>query len=726
MHLASIHIENFKAISFLELSDLSRFVLVAGPNGVGKSCLLDAIRMLKSHLGGYVPNEMDFLYGEFQLDAAEPRRLRPLFRDIDKPISIEATFTLASDEEEYIRLNAASILSEHFWRQAIGRQSGDNIAMYTQRLLVASTNSTMVQQVEARVSQHKDELINSLAAGIWHGRLEVQYGGFPASDGDFLLHVLFGLYSPEHIGVIDYHSANRNYAREAIGGFSLNLANGPSFGASGESSLYNTSGKYQNIKAEMVDAYIRDLIRRDVGLEVSDQTAGLAASLTDLFATFFPDKSFNGIRVDGNGVPQFPVTVPGGEHDLNELSSGEKEILFGYLRLRTTTPRNSIILLDEPELHLNPALLSGLPAFYNKHIGEARNNQLILVTHSDAILRPVVGSAEYMLVHLSPPGDGVEERTNQGSLVSGSDEFERTVISLVGDVATYKPDAKYLLVEGGDNTGIDAVGFDRTMISTLFPEFAKRINILGAGERSKVERLLDLLQDPALQQEFGHRVFAIVDHDSFGTTELMPIQNYSRWDRYHIENYLIEERFIAKAVAHITLEDVSPSAVGADLESAASRLVDELAFEATRVQVNREVVSCINLGRKAGSGEPVETLVTTLGSSMARLSGVLETLDDTGIRSKFQEHRARYESFLAKGTWRLSFPGRSILRRYVRERFGGRVAYEYFRNLIITDMAQAGYQPEGMRSELAKVDPGAFTAPAHVGSSVKSGGAATG
>jgi predicted ATP-dependent endonuclease of OLD family len=42
-------------------------------------------------------------------------------------------------------------------------------------------------------------------------------------------------------------------------------------------------------------------------------------------------------------------------HDIDELSSGEKEIVYGYLWLRTGTPRRSIILIDEPELHLNPA-----------------------------------------------------------------------------------------------------------------------------------------------------------------------------------------------------------------------------------------------------------------------------------------------------------------------------------------------------------------------------------
>ena len=46
-----------------------------------------------------------------------------------------------------------------------------------------------------------------------------------------------------------------------------------------------------------------------------------------------------------------------------------KEVLFGYLRLRNSAPKYSVVLLDEPELHLNPALVRGLPQFYHRHLG---------------------------------------------------------------------------------------------------------------------------------------------------------------------------------------------------------------------------------------------------------------------------------------------------------------------------------------------------------------------
>src|SRR5690348_16095951 len=111
MKLTQLRIENFKAISLVELEGLANFVLIAGPNGVGKSCVLDAVRMLKSHHAGYVPNEIDHLYGEFQLDTREPSRLRPLFRNVAKPIRIAAAFTLSEVERHYLLENRNEILA---------------------------------------------------------------------------------------------------------------------------------------------------------------------------------------------------------------------------------------------------------------------------------------------------------------------------------------------------------------------------------------------------------------------------------------------------------------------------------------------------------------------------------------------------------------------------------------------------------------------------------------
>ena len=57
MRIVHLKAENFRAISRVELNNLEDMIVIAGPNGCGKSCILDAIRLFKSVYGGYQPNE---------------------------------------------------------------------------------------------------------------------------------------------------------------------------------------------------------------------------------------------------------------------------------------------------------------------------------------------------------------------------------------------------------------------------------------------------------------------------------------------------------------------------------------------------------------------------------------------------------------------------------------------------------------------------------------------
>ncbi len=63
--------------------------------------------------------------------------------------------------------------------------------------------------------------------------------------------------------------------------------------------------------------------------------------------------------------------------------------------------------------------------------------------------------------------------------------------------------------------------------------------------------------------------------------------------------------------------------------------------------------------------------------------------------------RSDFEKALAADTWRKRFKGRDVL-----SRFAGRVRktnYEVFRDLIIANMRDSGFQPEGMRAVIDKI-----------------------
>ena len=176
----------------------------------------------------------------------------------------------------------------------------------------------------------------------------------------------------------------------------------------------------------------------------------LSDTLSELFRKFFPGKEFRGVTANADGELEFEVTVKGsGKHDINELSSGEKEILFGYLRLRNNAQRNSIILLDEPELHLNPKLIQGLPQFYEQHVAKELNNQIWTVTHSDAFLREAISSGGPRVYHMTEADNQRSDR-NQIVAISGRQEEDKAVLEIIGDIAGYRPGGKSLCLKVRD------------------------------------------------------------------------------------------------------------------------------------------------------------------------------------------------------------------------------------------------------------------------------------
>jgi len=73
----------------------------------------------------------------------------------------------------------------------------------------------------------------------------------------------------------------------------------------------------------------------------------------------------------------------GNSLDINNLSSGEKQLFFRMLNLKRLNVNNAIILIDEPETSLHPDWQRKIIDVY-RNIGE--NNQIIMATHSPLII----------------------------------------------------------------------------------------------------------------------------------------------------------------------------------------------------------------------------------------------------------------------------------------------------------------------------------------------------
>jgi hypothetical protein len=691
MRFRSLSIKNLRAIREFSVTDLTDFIVIAGPNGCGKSCVFDAARLLKSVYGGYAAGEHMQWFGELGVVVQDPRALKGLFRNPEQPIEVRAHIEFDETEKEYMRGATDELLWPIAWQHATGQQVDHwNFS----RLSVA----TQLAQYESVVRPHlvamRTQLLSDLEADTHEISLTLPMDGELGITPCLPAQVSFGAFEPQRLGIIEYHSASRAYIRQPLQG--INLDARAFEDQRRQQSLYNWQGKYQNVKTELASGYLRSLIKSQA--EAPDDSEDINETMKALFRTFFPDKQYLGVRPLPHGSLEFPVQLPGGEtHDIDELSSGEKEILYGYLRLRNSTPKHSVILLDEPELHLNPSLLQGFADFYHRYLGQAQNNQLWLVTHSDTLLRQAVGNSNYSVFHMLNAGTEVEG--NQASQVYIEDDVERVTIDLVGDLAAYRPHSKVVVLEG-----VNADAFDELMIRRLFPDFARRVNLVSGGHKQRVRDLYGLLSGV---QGAGilDRFYAITDKDFEPSAIPTEGTHVFSWDAYHIENYLLDAdaiREAAAAVAH-PAPFASNGTVEEALRKAAEKLVLDLVLQRVQADLNREVISSISLrGKLSRDGDVFTALEPSISASKRRVEAAFTSLDRAYIDSRAEAYQRQLSEALASNLWIKEFPGREVLKRFVADNLNG-VNYESFRNLILDKFAAAGKRPPGMQAVIDRI-----------------------
>ena len=615
-----------------------------------------------------------------------------LFNDNTQPVLIEAHFRLREAERAYIKGNAAELLEETIWQSIL--PEAFQYGSYTKALFAAQFRERQ-PEVTARVKAELPGLLAELTRDQHIAQIEVQPNGNINAAPSRLLSVVFTNYRPREIGVIDFHGAQRHYGRENVSGINLNLEQTKQ--QQSASTPYNYSNKYANVKSEMAGNFITELLAEKASA-VKGGVPSLTDALKELFETFFPDKKFMGPRPTIDGGLEFPVQTQGGhEHDLDELSSGEKEILYGYLRIRSSAPKGSIILLDEPELHLNPRLIRGLPEFYRKHLSVTLDNQLWLVTHSDALIREAVGKPGFNVFHMTPCGaSGAEE--NQLAQLSVTQDLERVLADLVGDLAAYRPGGKGLIFEGGGDSE-----FDKSFVSSIFADEIRGINLIPGTNKARVELLHEVLQAAHEKGDLPTKFYAIVDKDAdLGSSS--PAVNRYQWDVYHIENYLLNPQILADVLNSLVLNGgFTPASVNDDLRKAAHSAVNNVLAHRMRIYVRSRMMKSIDVSFNPKSdhmGNELNAAAERTVAEMQRLT--YADLSQDNLKNVEAGFRAEVEQSLADGSWLKDLPGREILKRFVSD-LKVTVSYQILRNLAISRMAEEGYKPQGMKKIIDQI-----------------------
>ena len=405
MKIRRLLIKNFKGIQQVHMTDLEDVITIAGKNGCGKTCLLEGIRLLKSQYGDYNENENRAWWDEKQVDLHQAGAPRKVLRNKQTRAVVEAEIELTASEKHYVREDPnhlTEVMAVRMIAPGIESQIEYRIRNWSlQNWRAIPGLAGRANEVLDIVQRIKEDIDRDLAGHTTTGRFDIRPDGRIETHMNRLLSFVFGTFEPRRLGIIEFNPADRRYPPERFTNVTVDVEKQDE--AWKQSAMYNTEGKYGGVKDALGNEWIRGIIRREAGETTA--TEEMVTAMREIFRDMIPDKEFRGPRPTRDGRLDFNVSTGGNEHDIDDLSSGEKEILFGYLKTRARAPKNSVIIVDEPELHMNPRMIAGLPSLYERHIGRALQNQVWLVTHSDMFLRRAFESGRMQVFHMDMPKD---------------------------------------------------------------------------------------------------------------------------------------------------------------------------------------------------------------------------------------------------------------------------------------------------------------------------------
>ena len=141
------------------------------------------------------------------------------------------------------------------------------------------------------------------------------------------------------------------------------------------------------IRSFLANAYSYHLAVTEKGRKIRQGEFDFYAKLESLYKIMFPDRTFVGAAPDFNffeqsKIPDFFLADSKNEYELSGMSAGERSIFPILMDFTRWNINNSIIIIDEIELHLHPPLQQMLIRTLPK-LGV--NNQFIITSHSNSV-----------------------------------------------------------------------------------------------------------------------------------------------------------------------------------------------------------------------------------------------------------------------------------------------------------------------------------------------------
>lgn len=417
------------------------------------------------------------------------------------------------------------------------------------------------------------------------------------------------------------------------------------------------TAKFRNTKS-----YLAGLVMQDLQHAQASHRAGRGEfkdslkPIREFFNTFFKPLKFIDVLINESPF-QFIIETPRGVIDLDDMSSGEKEVLNTFIRFHQLNPRGAIILFDEADAHLHP----DLERRYLQVLREiGKGNQLWLTSHSPEMM--IAAGSESLYTVLKEPQT---TSGNQFVRVTSSEQLHGALSEVMGSRGLVSFNRRIIFIEGEESSA------DREVYEKLYPPGTHQVSFVPSGNsatvRKTAERINDLLSSAI---EFQH-YYSLVDGDIERAVPAPSPNGSSRLFQlpvYHVENFLLVENLLLHALQDM-LGSQCPYRSETDVETELKAIV----LSAQHISPYAKAMLDAQLAKEAKKAW--DAVYKTLG----QVEQILPSFAGTEVEAQNLMVRA-----ISDGTWRNKCKGREVLKGLCRKHG---LNYEHFRNLVISKLS---------------------------------------
>lgn len=469
------------------------------------------------------------------------------------------------------------------------------------------------------------------------------------------VHQLLGYFSRTYgsPGFFDFINAHRQMQKTQLSSWDATFLSDDR----AKQTLARSENKFQFTKQYLAGLKMSDLQFLQTSLKKGEpERRDSLQKIREFFDLFFAPMRFNDVYIDTSPF-LFSISTPVGEIDIDDLSSGEKEILNIYVRFHQLNPKGAVILFDEADAHLHP----DLERRYLRVLKElGKGNQLFLTTHSPEMMMEAGAGSLWTIFKEPLPNNG-----NQFVKVTDDQQVHETLSELMGSRGIISINQRIIFIEGEDASA------DREIYEKLYPPNQYNLSFVPAGDSSTVRRTADKVNHLLTSSTGFQQYFSIIDGDIERLSDDPTHgKRLFRLPVYHAENLLLNEELILKATQNL-LGVKCPYRDITEL----SRDLHELILSNQHIKPYSRALMDSRLANIAK--EAYDAIYKNQALTFPTKTLKFEDIED--------ESREFFKKALSDNSWKAKCKGRELIKA-----FCGKHGFNYqqFRNLLISTLEE--------------------------------------